>query len=248
MSTTDNRRLEGYDKLATLFASDSGLACFRRFDKLNAKNLLYYQAELAIIEEDLETIIQSDKCHSYEEKKFYPCCVRDLKDSLRGEKGVDSLQWRKFLEARELLKEYNNALIQHRELIHFSAPDETDYKVFEQWMMTQELCQGVRFASKAEMNVYHKGNKNDLIALCNRQEGVDNLTRWIFDRPIAWFQGRLGAHFEGVEDTELGTVRYNDRRIRAVTYVVSIFAAVILPVSCLLVKARRVEIFAAVTA
>ena len=111
MSTMNIRPVEGYDKLATFIASDPGLAFFRRFTKLNMKSLLYYQAEIANIEDDLDFIIQNDKDSQDDEKQGYPFSVRELKDSMRRAKEEHPTQWLKIQEVRELLEKYSQCFI-----------------------------------------------------------------------------------------------------------------------------------------
>jgi hypothetical protein len=53
--------LQGYTKLASLLGAHPDLAIYRRFGKLNAKNLLYLQAELVSLEERLEECVKKDQ-------------------------------------------------------------------------------------------------------------------------------------------------------------------------------------------
>lgn len=50
----------GYPKLAEHIGNHPNLASFRRFAALNARNLLYFQAELIELEEELEKVEQRD--------------------------------------------------------------------------------------------------------------------------------------------------------------------------------------------
>ncbi|KAF7588512.1 hypothetical protein BBP40_005649 [Aspergillus hancockii] len=78
----------GYDKLAVLIVSDASLSCFRRFAKLNSKNLLYYQAELVNLQEELTEIVKKDKGSEDPQKKDYPSSVWNPKDSVNRERYV----------------------------------------------------------------------------------------------------------------------------------------------------------------
>lgn len=94
---------KGYDRLAALMARDPGSSIYRSFSKLNAKNLLYLQAEIAYIQIDLQDIIEEDG--QSEDKVSFPFSVWDMKNS------EDPVQWEKVLEARKLLKEYSTSPI-----------------------------------------------------------------------------------------------------------------------------------------
>ena len=103
----------GYDRIAAFLASDPPSMFVRRFARLNAKNILYYQAELADLEADLEDIIGLDRDSASRDggnEKHYPFSIGHLKGTLGNSKNV-SMQWEKFLEIRRLLKEYSVFLI-----------------------------------------------------------------------------------------------------------------------------------------
>lgn len=95
-----------YDKIAALMASDPPLMFFRRFGELNAKNIIYYQAELAGLAVELDAIISLDRKSGAGNAKEYPFSVGHLKGTLGNPKEI-SMQWEKFLEIRRLLKEYS---------------------------------------------------------------------------------------------------------------------------------------------
>lgn len=92
----------GYDKLASLIGDHPGLSIYRRFGSLAAKNLLYMQAELVLLEDELKAIAECDQQD--------PRCT-DLRTSWEAlrhapETGARNLQWQKFLEIRAKLTEY----------------------------------------------------------------------------------------------------------------------------------------------
>ncbi|PLB54104.1 hypothetical protein P170DRAFT_347048 [Aspergillus steynii IBT 23096] len=271
-----HKNTRGYDRIAAVFASDPAFLIFRRFDKLNIKNILYYQAELANIEDDLEHIIADDKQSFNEERRDYPFSVRSLKSPLKSTRPEDIRQWSKFKEARELLEKYNYALLQQRDLLNFNPPNKTDLSNLHQWLAQQSMTNHVYFGTRAEMDVYSRDQKDTMITVSTREQDVDELTRWIFERPAAWFHGRCGHHLYR-HDVELGTWHYSNRKVKSLTYGASIIVAAVLPASCmivlyfvkdtaariltmvvynilfsislgLLVQARRVEIFAVVSA
>lgn len=52
--------MTGYDQLATLLGEHENLSMFRRFGPLNAKILLYMQAELLHLDEHLKDFVKFD--------------------------------------------------------------------------------------------------------------------------------------------------------------------------------------------
>ena len=93
-----------YARLATLIATHHELALFRRFDSLNAKNLLYMQAELVHLEAELADIERENKFSGDIDRAAFQVSFFDLKESCTTNK---DLQFRKALEVRDKLKEYS---------------------------------------------------------------------------------------------------------------------------------------------
>ncbi|KAH7342604.1 hypothetical protein BKA65DRAFT_478476 [Rhexocercosporidium sp. MPI-PUGE-AT-0058] len=58
---TADEKLEGFADFAAYIGSDRDLALFRRFDTLGARNLLYLQAELLALEEQLQEYDEEDR-------------------------------------------------------------------------------------------------------------------------------------------------------------------------------------------
>ena len=99
--------MEGYRPLAQMMSDSGALAIFRRYGSLIVLNLLYLQAELNELQEELKEIAEED-CkpenshrHTFSRQWW----------SLANAKGQDSLQWKKFEEARAKLYEYSATAI-----------------------------------------------------------------------------------------------------------------------------------------
>jgi len=56
--SVDEQALHGYPKLATFISSKDGCSIYKRFASLNARNLLYHQAELVCLEHELNDLEQ----------------------------------------------------------------------------------------------------------------------------------------------------------------------------------------------
>ncbi|OJJ70189.1 hypothetical protein ASPBRDRAFT_32063 [Aspergillus brasiliensis CBS 101740] len=268
----EDNNLEGYDKLAAVMALDSGSCIFRRFAKLNAKNLLYLQAELADIEEELKDIIAEDKKSASSEKANYPYSVWELKESLH-RKDEYPEQWMKVLEARKMLNEYNTALLQQSQLLRFSKPETDDLEVLQDWLSREQSEKKLLYPE----NQWIGNNAKDLVALHSRHDSTDKFTRLVYTRVIPLFHKWLGYRNTARKDIEAGVWYYDNQRIRSWTYVVSLLISALLPATSvvalyfiqqtaakfivifvynvifvlvmgLMVKAKRVEIFATAAA
>lgn len=93
-----------YGRLAALMGNHQELALFRKFAKLNAKNILYMQSELMHLEAELENVELENGGSGDPEKMAFLVSLFDLKDSSGTE---NDMQWRKVLEIREKLNCYS---------------------------------------------------------------------------------------------------------------------------------------------
>jgi hypothetical protein len=108
-----------YSDLASLMASYQDVMILRKFSRLNAKNLLYYEAELACLEHELEAIEMEDKDCGETPRREYAtrwatmaASAEDGDESAmagpeHGPSRRDRLQWQTFLRIREQLYKYS---------------------------------------------------------------------------------------------------------------------------------------------
>ncbi|KAJ0425118.1 hypothetical protein BJY00DRAFT_202964 [Aspergillus carlsbadensis] len=266
--------MHGYERLANLMASDKGLSIFRSFKKLNAKNLLYLQAEIVNVQTELEEIIEADETSRDGTREKFSTSVYYLKEGIES----GSEQWEKVLELRELLDKYNTAALQYAQILRLKRPHDTDRDVLKTWLSQNAFCSTVtEFDQWFGQEGTNDENERDLVTLCGRYENVDSLTRWVFRSFVPWFHERVGFRRTKDKDIEAGTVYYDDEKIIRATRVTSTITSSVIPASSMLVlylvdhmvwrlaiivlynvgfsiilgllaKARRVEVFAASTA
>jgi hypothetical protein len=96
----------GYSKLASLMGAHPETAIVRRFGALNALNLLYLQAELAHLENDLQKQARVDATSEHLDRSLYARDWQTLWDSAAAEDG-NPAQRNLALRAREKLNEYS---------------------------------------------------------------------------------------------------------------------------------------------
>jgi hypothetical protein len=94
-----SRPVAGYPSIARKMGEFPDLATFRRFRALNAKNLLYYQAELVVLELKLHK-------QEIEGNRLDPDKAYGLTD-WRFLKLANEHQWETVKEIRTLLKQYS---------------------------------------------------------------------------------------------------------------------------------------------
>ena len=97
--------VDGYSKLAELYGQKPEVAIFKRFGRLNAENLLFLQAELLLLEQELKEIIAEDLRSENEQVRLYARSFWAMEHY--SQHGGDSLQWLKRIEIKKKLKEYS---------------------------------------------------------------------------------------------------------------------------------------------
>lgn len=97
---------EGYAKVAHLMSRHNEYGIFRSFSILNLQNLLYMQAEIIHLEQDLKEIVQIDRSSNDPVRSIQERHWQLLSDSQ--EDGHNS-HWRKMQEIRVKLKEYSKS-------------------------------------------------------------------------------------------------------------------------------------------
>jgi len=105
-SVRERPALQGYPKLARFIGERPGFAIFRRFSELNARNLLYLQAELLDVEEELyETEIDDQRDQDLRQLQFSMRGIHNGRAAPDGSKARS--RWKLYEEQRRLLKEYS---------------------------------------------------------------------------------------------------------------------------------------------
>lgn len=99
--------MEGYAKIASRIAAHPELGIYRRFAVLNAQNILYLQAELHGLEQELRQYASEDAAASSdEERKLYSRDWQTLAESADS----DRRQWNTMCRIRSKLREYSMGL------------------------------------------------------------------------------------------------------------------------------------------
>ncbi|KAK6353969.1 hypothetical protein TWF730_008389 [Orbilia blumenaviensis] len=94
----------GYPSTAAIMSTDPELSVYRRFDRLNARNLLYYQAELMYIEAELDKLDEEDRMMKEPEAKHH---LKHFKELWEGSDSRTIKRRNLVMDMRYLLKEYS---------------------------------------------------------------------------------------------------------------------------------------------
>ena len=104
--------MEGYPKLASLLGACPEVAILRRFGSLNARNLLYLQAELVALEETLRACTERNNASNEADRirsarDWYTLSRLGSGSSNNGSNVGAGEEWCTMLEIRTKLKEYS---------------------------------------------------------------------------------------------------------------------------------------------
>ena len=97
--------MEGYAKIAAFMGEHPEFAMALRFSDINLLNILYLQAEIYGLLEDLRFIEKQNRSSASEDVKQFSLDWYTLANTL--ENGRKNKQWEKIEQLRPLLKEYS---------------------------------------------------------------------------------------------------------------------------------------------
>ncbi len=97
---------QGYDRLASFMGFLPETAIFHRFAALNARNILYLQAELLWLDKQLSHVAEDDARSASELRQDYSNNWYHLSHTGEDSDG-DSQQWKIFMKIRKALNEYS---------------------------------------------------------------------------------------------------------------------------------------------
>ncbi|KAH8777519.1 hypothetical protein F5883DRAFT_409481 [Diaporthe sp. PMI_573] len=175
--------MEGYAKVGQLMATYEQLAILRGFKSLSYQNLLYRQAEIIHLQEDLGKLIQRDAVHpgrqlySKDWWRLAHTCAND----------EDEEQWKLWQHLSKRVDEYNDRLFKHATLTKLDAPDESNLSFLREWLERPTMGSfPIRGLDMGAWNV-----KEDLVAL--KSTGPRDLTtRWFTNTLVPLYHRFLG--------------------------------------------------------
>ncbi|KAL8782254.1 MAG: hypothetical protein Q9213_005557 [Squamulea squamosa] len=260
--------MASYNKLATLMGEHQDMVTFRKFQRSNAKSLLYMQAEILHLENELAHIESEDRMSEDKTRSTLHESVFNLKE-------YGGIQWKRVLELREKLESYNKALILFSRVQLLPTPSVRDLRTLQEWLDRPEG--GDFFLQGREADVWD--DDHDVLTLSPRQGERDGLTGFVNDSvipccPRLSLLNQLKSSRNGDAN---GVWHYRYDRMTAAISLLSIILSSLLPSTSIFVlfflanpvarlaaiivfttifssalflttKARRIEVFAATTA
>ncbi|KAF2435295.1 hypothetical protein EJ08DRAFT_625712 [Tothia fuscella] len=211
----------GYAFFSRLIRVERRFMIYRSFAELNARNLLYLQAELVDLEQDLLYVTGKDYCSKDMAERRFLLNARELREG-------NGQQWAKVLEIREKLKEYNAALLQQAEVNRLEPAKPQDVKLLEDWLRHEDGGKG--FLEGYERAPYDELQTPDLISLYS-EPSVDKLTGWVGNRLVPWLHNkvlhRIRTPLPGHEG--VGLVKYDDKHFKRFERVLGVLLSTLYP-------------------
>ncbi|KAL8858580.1 MAG: hypothetical protein Q9178_004874 [Gyalolechia marmorata] len=195
-----------YQKLAGMMANHGEVAIFRRFDKLNLKNLLYMQAELILLEAELHQMELDEKSAVNSSKPAYPFSVDNLREAACSGKVT---QWTKYQEVQSKLQAYNGAVMQYLALRKVVKPDANSVECLREWLDRPEG--GDFFLKGREAETWEE--VEDFVSLDYQQPRKDALTRLINEKFVPWYHRRWVHRFKMSPPWSLDDSRLDDHSV-----------------------------------
>ncbi|TVY73339.1 hypothetical protein LSUE1_G007480 [Lachnellula suecica] len=260
---------EGYPQLATLQGTYPQLGIYRRFATLNARNLLYLQAELVDLETSLHDYTRED-CESEDpEKRLHS---KNWYYLSRSKNGVLDSQWYTMISVREKLKEYNECLFQQRQLSTFDQPEPGNLDFMNAWLTDPR--HGNCALEGVDRNVWEAGK--DLLVVKPDTLVADSFTR-VLRRPLTALYHKLRVSRHRAADEESNIYVYDEKSVVRAADMIGTAISSLMPILSVVVlycirdmltrlgmiavftvlfsvalmattKAKRIEIFAATAA
>ncbi|KAH7138210.1 hypothetical protein B0J11DRAFT_587350 [Dendryphion nanum] len=183
--------MEGYVRLASIMGAHPEVAILRRFGNLNAENLLYLQAELVNLENELRRIQKLDCESGDEDRSIFGRDWQTLAETSHTPE--HRRQWELMLKIRLTLNEYNAALLQQSSIAKLDAPNARDFRFLVDWIKNPRL--GNVFLLGADWDVWENPIMEDMVSLKSRQ-AEDIASRFLTNRLIYWYHNTLGWKLE----------------------------------------------------
>ncbi|EOA87883.1 uncharacterized protein SETTUDRAFT_108559, partial [Exserohilum turcica Et28A] len=205
---------------------------YRRFDALNARHILYLQAELCILEKQLRVMEHKDKEKDKEGRLGYAV---DYQRMLETQKSQGKEQLVLIRKMHRKLNEYNKALIQISVLHQLQPPDKFDLSDIQHFLESDVIEPG--FLQGVDRHTWGtcddtENHAPDLIGIHPRKK-EDDFSHFISENAIHLFKCGLGRLTKG--DRNLSKKVYYDSTVLKVTSWITCILASLLPIASILV-------------
>ncbi|RMZ67693.1 phthalate transporter [Pyrenophora seminiperda CCB06] len=218
--------------LAERIAVKPETGIYRRFDALNARHLLYLQAELCILETSLQEQETADSHNRCEKRREF---ATDYQTMLERPSDEQKLQLALIEEMHRKLNQYNKALIQVSILQRLEEPDRYDLDDIQRFLVSKDIEPGFLTGEDSRswgIPEEPDDHPPDLVGVRQRTK-EDGFSRFVSENAIHLFKCGLGRLKR--KDPHLGRRVYYDSTVLRVTSWMTCILASMLPIASILV-------------
>lgn len=224
----------GYPKLAGQIGLLPEIAIFRSFSALNAQNLLYLQAELIHLEQQLRKQERADSINAAQGNKATYAVNWFWLYQSKHDGDEDQLKLVQTIRAR--LKEYNKALLQYSTILDLPKPSKWDLNDIQSYLETDDMGplaligdDATTWGSTAHPKTYNP----DLITLRERHN-EDAFSKLVTEKVIKLLF-RCGCARWKKSSSVYGAVGFKDRIFLRIAFWITTVVASLLPIASITV-------------
>ncbi|KAF8247933.1 hypothetical protein K440DRAFT_600588 [Wilcoxina mikolae CBS 423.85] len=181
MATPHRDYPNGFSRYADFISRDPEQSVYRRYRRLSSLNILYLQAELRLMEDDLYrldsehlTAQQQAPHDAHLLSRSFDALLSDSEAGASSPSSAASLEkMKKIRRLRELMKEYHEALKLEAEILNLSNPNPRVTKILKTWFLWNSPLLGL------DHDLFD--DEKDLVALKPAQ-GQDRLSVFLQER------------------------------------------------------------------
>ncbi|KAM0324608.1 hypothetical protein ACHAQA_007996 [Verticillium albo-atrum] len=221
------RKTTGYARLANVMGQQPDLAIFMRFIDVSAELLLHRQAEIMTLREDLWEYQKKDSQALKGTDRYeyaYDSATLRASQAYRGDSG----QWETLMELRTKVKEYQEALAAHRQMVEFRQPHRRQLDSLVQWM--EDSARGDISLTGVDSGIWKETDLADLVNM--EPSSPDGFTKRWSIQFIHFYDKFIGHHIHTYDEAEhmQNTVVYRNARILAVARTFKTIVACMFPI------------------
>ncbi|KAK7962243.1 uncharacterized protein PG986_003068 [Apiospora aurea] len=180
----------GYTRLASFMGDYPEVAIFKRFSSLGTLSLLHMQAELEVLQKELQEQVKVDSLDP--NRARYDLNWQDLISSASCDDDEGSRQWEILQKITKLLHDYRKSLLQQHELYKIASPAKPELNSLRAWMEFEHM--GNIWLSGPDRKIWTASPLAELICL-RPEAGHGAFVRFIGHKPLQWYHHTLGQLF-----------------------------------------------------
>ncbi|KAL9115130.1 MAG: hypothetical protein Q9227_000924 [Pyrenula ochraceoflavens] len=227
-STSPAQPAHGYPALAHLVGHEPGFAIFRRFGALNAKLLLYMQAELVQLEQELSDLEHSNSTYS----STPPSLQHNVSTLMHAPPNTPAAkQWSLIQHLNSKIRDYNKLILEHEQLYKLPPPSPSEFENL--WNFLHGPDTGGNWLQHPESSIWAtdpttgKAIAPDLVALSSPPFPTDPFTTWFFQRFHPWLHSHLPSFLLPATSPD-GSYEYSDASLnRFVNNVITVISSLL---------------------